>query len=219
METSLLEAVDFRYLLLENYKKFGINEKQLSVIFMVDHLLRQKNTLVTADLLALKMALPISEIDQILVELLNKNILEFDNSESQMKTTLEPLKKRLFREFQISVIKDHEAVSSTEFSTQIQNIYQIFEKEFGRTLSPLEFSRIREWVGFGYTDEVIVNALHEALSNNKKSIRSIDKILLKWATRDDVSKEGYSAVNEQWNKDIEKTIAIAQTKWVDEDDE
>lgn len=219
METSLLEAVDFRYLLLENYKKFGINEKQLSVIFMVDHLLRQKNTLVTADLLALKMALPISEIDQILVELLNKNILEFDNSESQMKTTLEPLKKRLFREFQISVIKDHETVSSTEFSTQIQNIYQIFEKEFGRTLSPLEFSRIREWVGFGYTDEVIVNALHEALSNNKKSIRSIDKILLKWATRDDVSKEGYSAVNEQWNKDIEKTIAIAQTKWVDEDDE
>ena len=83
----------------------------------------------------------------------------------------------------------------------------------------MEFSRIREWVGFGYTDEVIINALHEAMANNKKSIRSIDKILLKWATRDDVSKEGYSAVNEQWNKDIEKTIAIAQTKWVDEDDE
>ncbi len=219
MENSLLGAIDFHYLLLENYKKFGINEKQLSVIFMVDHLLQQKNTLVTADLLALKMSLPITEIDQLLVELLNKNILEFDNSESQMKTTLEPLKKRLFREFQVAVIKDHEAVNSNEFSAQIQNIYQVFEKEFGRTLSPLEFSRIREWVGFGYTDEIIINALHEAMANNKKSIRSIDKILLKWATRDDVSKEGYSAVNEQWNKDIEKTIAIAQTKWVDEDDE
>ncbi len=219
METSVLDAIDFRYLLIENYKKFGINEKQLAVIFFIDHLLRQKNTLVTTDLLALKMSLPVSEIDQILVELLNKNILEFDNAGSQMKTTLEPLKKRLYREFQISLIKDHEAVNSTEISGQIQNIYQVFEKEFGRTLSPLEFSRIREWVSVGYTDEVIINALHEAFANNKKSIRSIDKVLLKWATREDVSKEGYSALNEQWNKDIEKTIAIAQTKWVDEDDE
>jgi len=42
MENSLLGAIDFHYLLLENYKKFGINEKQLSVIFMVDHLLQQK---------------------------------------------------------------------------------------------------------------------------------------------------------------------------------
>lgn len=219
METSVLEAIDFRYLLLENYKKFGINEKQLSVIFMVDHLLRQKNTLVTADLLALKMSLAVTEIDQVLVELLNKNILEFDNSSSQMKTTLDPLKKRLYREFQIALVKDHDAVNSAELTEQIQNIYQVFEKEFGRTLSPLEFSRIREWVSFGYSDEIIINALHEAIANNKKSIRSIDKILLKWATREDVSKEGYSALNEQWNKDIEKTIAIAQTKWVDEDDE
>ncbi len=219
MENSVLDAIDFRYLLLENYKKFGINEKQLAVIFVIDHLLRQKNTLVTTDLLALKMSLPVSEIDQILVELLNKNILEFDNTGSQMKTTIEPLKKRLYREFQIALIKDHEALNSSEIAGQIQNIYQVFEKEFGRTLSPLEFSRIREWVSYGYTDEVIINALHEAFKNNKKSIRSIDKILLKWATREDVSKEGYSALNEQWNKDIEKTIAIAQTKWVDEDDE
>ena len=65
---------------------------------------------------------------------------------------------------------------------------------------------------------MIINALKEAVSKNKKSLRSIDKILLAWQTRDDMEKEGYSAVSEKWNKDIEETIKIAKTKWIDYDD-
>lgn len=212
-------AIDLGFLLLENYKKLGINEKQLAVILMVDHLLKQNNTLVTADLLAIRMSMPVEEIDATLVELLNKNIIEFDNSESDMKTTLNPLKRRLYREFQVTMAKEQQETTSKVYVEQLKNVYEIFEKELGRTLSPLEFSRIREWVSFGYSDETIISALKEAISQNKKSIRSIDKILLKWSTRDDVAKEGYSAINEQWDKNIDKTIAIAKTKWVDGDDD
>lgn len=219
MENNAMGAIDLRFLLLENYKKLGISEKQLAVIFMVHHLLKQNNNLVTADLLSLKMTMPVEEIDSILVELLNKNILEFDNSGSQMKTTLNPLKRRLYREFQMNVVKEQEETTSKDYADQLKNVYEVFEKELGRTLSPLEFSRIREWVSFGYSDEIIISALKEAISQNKKSIRAIDKLLLKWATRDDVAKEGYSALNEQWDKNIDKTIAIAKTKWVDDDDE
>jgi hypothetical protein len=50
-----IQAVDFRYILLDDYKKLGISEEELSVIMMVDHLLRRGNDLVTADLLSLKM--------------------------------------------------------------------------------------------------------------------------------------------------------------------
>jgi len=96
--------------------------------------------------------------------------------------------------------------------------YEVFEKELSRTLSPLEFSIINEWINFGYSDEMIINALKEAISKNKRSLRSVDKILLQWQTRDDMEKEGYSAVSEKWNKDIEQTIKIAKTKWVDDDE-
>ena len=52
---SSMVAVDFHYLLLEQYKKLGISESDLIVLLMVDHLILQGNDLVTADLLSLKM--------------------------------------------------------------------------------------------------------------------------------------------------------------------
>ncbi len=214
----MFDAVDIRYLLLDNYKKMGLSENQLATLLMIDHIIRQGTQLVTADLLVLKMALTNEQIDAILVELLAKDLLEYDNADNNMKTTLAPLRRKLYREFQLSIVKRSEENARAEFATSVSNIYALFEKEWGRTLSPLEFSRIREWISFGYTDQLIVDALNEATAQKKQSIRAIDKILLKRTTRSDVAKEGYSAVSEQWEKDIEKTIAIAQTKWLDDDE-
>jgi len=174
--------------------------------------------LVTADLLALKMTLPLEEIDGILVVLVNKNMLEYNNEGNSMKTTLDPLRKLLYRDFQINVIKRSEENARADFADQVSHVYATFEKEWARTLSPLEFERIRNWISYGYTDQMIIDALQEALASNKKSIRSIDKILLKRTVRSDREKEGYSAASEEWEKDIEKTIEIAQTKWLDDDD-
>ncbi len=207
------------YVLLENYKKLGITETELAVIFMIQHLLKQGNTLITQELLALKMTLSIQDIDQVLSHLLSKRLIEFESDNGEMKTTLKPLELRLYREFEVALLKRREESLEKGFDTQVQNIYGVFEKEFGRTLSPAEFQKIREWISLGYEEDVIIDALHEALDANKKSIRSIDKILLKKTARKDIQKEGYSAISEGWNKDIEKTIQIASEKWVNDDDE
>ena len=206
------------YVLLENYKKLGITETELAVIFMIQHLLKQGNTLITQELLALKMTLSIQDIDQVLSHLLSKRLIEFESDNGEMKTTLKPLELRLYREFEVALLKRREESLEKGFDTQVQNIYGVFEKEFGRTLSPAEFQKIREWISLGYEEDVIIDALHEALDANKKSIRSIDKILLKKTARKDIQKEGYSAISEGWNKDIEKTIQIASEKWVNDDD-
>ncbi len=60
MVTSL-PALDFRYLLLENYKKLGLSENEVIVLLMSDHFLKQKNPLITADLLSLKMGIPVKD--------------------------------------------------------------------------------------------------------------------------------------------------------------
>jgi DNA replication protein len=218
MDIISMEALDFRYLLIEHYKKIGLDENELSVILVIDHLLEQRNKFITADLLSLRMTLKPDVIDKILVRLITRNLLEYETTNKNIKTSLKPLRTKLYREFQLALAKEQEINSSAARNASLKNIYEVFEKELSRTLSPLEFSIINELINFGYSDEMIINALKEAISKNKRSLRSVDKILLQWQTRDDMEKEGYSAVSEKWNKDIEQTIKIAKTKWVDDDE-
>ena len=59
-------------------------------------------------------------------------------------------------------------------------IYDIFEKEFGRTLSPIEYEIINAWQDSNINEETIVLALKEAVYNGVTNLRYIDKILLSW---------------------------------------
>lgn len=60
------------------------------------------------------------------------------------------------------------------------SIYSVFESEFARTLSPIEFELIGGWLEQGITEELIVLALKEAVYNGVSSLRYIDKILYDW---------------------------------------
>ncbi len=211
-----MEALDFRYLLLEYYKKLRLSENELAVILMIDHLLEQKNVLITPDLLSIRMNLKINEIDKIMVSLIDKGFLDYDFSK-KVKVSLKPLKKELYKYFQNSLVKEHENSFNENKAAFLKNIYDVFEKELSRSLSPLEISLIGEWVDQGYTDETIINALKEALSKGKKSLKSVDKILLQWQARDDLEKNGYTTISEKWDKNMDETLKIIKTKWVDND--
>ena len=215
MSVTQMEALDFRYLLLEYYRKLKLNEDELSVLLMIDHLLGQKNTLITPDLLSLKMSLSAKELDKIFVSLIERGYLLFDTGKN-IKVSLKPLKKKLYEVFEESLAKEHENKVSEEKSKVLQNIYQVFEKKLLRPLSPLEISLIGEWVDHGYSDDRIIEAFRTALSKGKKSLKSVDKILLQWQARDDIAKSGNTAIKEDWNEDIEKTMEIIKTKWLDD---
>ena len=213
------EAIDFRFLLLENYKKLKISENQLAIILMIDHLVAQGNPFITADLLSLKMSLDIKEIDNLLADLLTRGFVEYATVNNKTVTSLNPLKEKIYREFQSSISKENEAKGNAKINEAVNNIFATFEQELGRQLSPLEISRIREWVALGYSDEIIINALKEALNQGKKSLRSVDKILLSWAKREELESEGKTAIEDDWTKNLEETIRIAKTTWLDDDDE
>ena len=213
------EAIDFRFLLLENYKKMKISENQLAVIFMIDHLVSQGNPFINSDLLSLKMSLDNKEIDNLIADLLTRGLLEYVTINKKTVTSLNPLKEKLYREFQMSISKENESKSNYKIKEELNNIFQTFEQELGRSLSPLEVSRIREWVALGYSDETIINALKEALNQGKKSLRSVDKILLSWAKRDELENEGKTAITNEWSKNLEETIRIAKTPWLDDDED
>ena len=213
------EAIDFRFLLLENYKKLKLNEEELAVIFMLDHLINSGNPFVTADLLSLKMTLDVKRIDVILAGLLTRGFIEYVSKGKKTITSLDPLKEKLFREFQMASSFEQESKKSQKVNEMLTNIYSEFEKLLGRPLSQVEFSRIREWISYGYSDEMIINALKEALSKGKKTLRAVDKILLSWVEREDLETEGHTPINKEWDKNLEETIQIAKTPWLDDFDD
>ena len=63
-----------------------------------------------------------------------------------------------------------------------QNLFSVFEQEFGRPLSPMECERISSWLDHDqYSDELIRFALREAVFAGKLHFTYIDRILLEWS--------------------------------------
>ena len=213
----ITEAIDFRYLLIENYRKLKLNENEVATIFVIDHLISQGNPFVTSDLLSLKMTLDVKEIDKILAKLITKGMFEYKTVGKNTVATLEPLKQKLYREFQLFLSKEEEEKTSTRIKEELDNVYANYEKLLGRPLSPVEISKIHEWISYGYSDKTIIDALKEALSKNKKTLRSVDKILLSWSQRDDLQAEGHTPLSEEWDKNLEETIRIAKIPWIKKD--
>jgi DnaD/phage-associated family protein len=210
---AMVEAVDLRYLLLEHYKQLGFQEKHVMVILMMDQLTKQDNRLVTAELLSLKMAMPLEEIDQVMVDLLQRQLIEFVTIDGKTQTSLKPVKQLLYKRFQQQVIHQTQEVNMTEQTS----LFQIIEKSLARTLSPLEISRIQDWLNFGYTPEQIQSALDEAIKKQTKSIRYMDKILQKMATKENFAQEGVGLLNKDHRR-IYDTLADISKKLDDDPD-
>ena len=132
-----MSAVDFRYVLLDSYKKMGINEEELAVILSIDHLLEQGNSLVTADNLAMKMTFKTDKIDQLMVSLVNKGFLVYDTSSGKMRTSLELLKDKVYTVFQKSLERDQANLMSEERTERLSKLVAFFEDKLARSLSPL----------------------------------------------------------------------------------
>ena len=73
-------------------------------------------------------------------------------------------------------------------------VYEMIEKEFGRTLSPMEYEIIKEWLNNNISEELIKEALKEATYSGVSNLRYIDKILYEWGklgikTKEDIIKK------------------------------
>lgn len=74
------------------------------------------------------------------------------------------------------------AVPGDKESEDGRSLFSIFEKEFGRPLSPMECESISGWVDEDrYPEELILLALKESVFAGKVHFRYIDRILLEWA--------------------------------------
>lgn len=98
------------------------------------------------------------------------------------------------------------------------DIYNIFEKEFGRPISSMEYEIINAWLDKNFSEELILGALKEAIYNGVTNLRYIDKILYEWQrkgfkTMNDVEKHMTNRIK---NKEAESSNDLFDYNWLDE---
>jgi len=108
-------------------------------------------------------------------------------------------------------------------NSENSNIFEIIEKEFGRTLSPMEYEIIKAWLDGGFSEELIKEAIKEATMNNVSNLRYIDKILFEWnkagvKNSGDVEKNRKKIIESREKHDENIDMDIIDYNWFDDDE-
>lgn len=172
------KALDFEYLLLEFYKTLNIQEREVITILMIEHLLKQGNDFITSDLLALKMKYDIKEIDASLSILFTKGYLEYKEVNNELHTSLDSLKKSLFKTFEKTIFTEEEISKNEIIEEKRKIIFDAFMTSFNRNLSPIEISRIDSWIEQDVDQTIILDALKDASNREKLSVMYIDRLIV-----------------------------------------
>lgn len=192
------------YVLLENYKSLQLSDGEMMLIIHLHSFAGEGNLFPSPEQLQERMTCSENEISEMLNQLHKKQFIDIISSVDQEgmreeSYSLEPLWEKMITFLSSSTAQE---VSSSEVATsqdaypswpsdlnqtgndiqQLEGqIFQRFEQEFGRVLSPIECETISLWLDDDrYQPHLIFLALREAVISSKLSLRYIDRILFEW---------------------------------------
>lgn len=74
-------------------------------------------------------------------------------------------------------------INNDEGIEEKKSIYDIIQEEFGKPISPIESEILDAWIESGVSEELILEAVKEAVLNGVANFRYIDKILYEWGKK------------------------------------
>ena len=173
-------------ILLMNYKKLKLNEAELIIlIFLINN--NEYNPKLISDTMDIKMPL-LLEMIALLEE---KGVLKIELkkvNDIQMEVcNLDSLYEKL----DLLIMENKEDEKNT--------IYDVFETELGRTLSPIEYELVSEWLN-NNSEEILKLALKEATYNGVSNFRYIDRIIHEWNKKGIKTREDVIRNNEEFKR-------------------
>lgn len=194
--------------LFKNYKRLEITPEEFLVLIYLINI----NGKISYNPKALCLELGLEELN--LMEIVNsleeKKIIQVLVEKNESGIMEEVISLDLFYNKLLMIL-----ASSENKIPENTSIFETFESEFGRTLSPMEYEYIKAWMEDGFSDEILKEALKEAIYNGVPKLRYIDSIIYEWR------KKGYKSVS-----DIKKSPRKRKEKkevydwnWLDGTDE
>ncbi len=179
------------------YKSIGMSEEELvTVMLLMAYGQKKGNFYPDLTEMAQMMYVEKAKIQSLIASLMEKECLTIEREfslEEQVAYpvfSFDPLFKKL---------GDHLAKIESEARAQHQetmqknilkkqktadkpnDIYSIFEEEFGRCLSNMEIAYLTEWLqGDQFSEQLVLEALRSSVSRDKVGFRYIDAILRDW---------------------------------------
>lgn len=158
--------VNHRDWILDNLHLLSLSANETIIVLLIDFM-NEHNLKITMEDLAKRANLANGEVDKIISLLCAKQYLEIRANSAEVKFKLDGL-------FDTDTARDEKILDSPLFDS--------FETEFGRPLSPKEMEKISEW-NRSTDRKMILYALREASAYQKLSFPYIDKILQEWKTK------------------------------------
>ncbi len=189
------------YVLFSNYKKLNITDTELIILI---YLLNMDNLTYNPKEISNVLNIKMNDVLEIINNLVEKGIISLNvvkvNKISSEVINLDLLYEKLAF---VVIKKDKEEVKSN-------NLYDAFEQELGRGLTPIEFEIINGWLDIDYTEELIICALKEAIYNGISNFRYIDRILFEWSKKGIKTKEDVEKNKREFKKSKNNNIDIIE---------
>lgn len=198
-------------LLLLNYKELNLKDNEFILIIYLLNEIDVFNPKKISD--DMKMSMP--EVLELVSSLEEKGFLSI--SVRKVNNIREDYIdfKNLYSKLSFLIINENVVITEEKK----ENLFDCFEKEFARTLSPVEYELINGWKEIGYSEEIIILALKEAVFNGVSNLRYIDKILYDWKKKGLTTKEDVEKNKREFkSKKVEKKELI-DYDWLNDNDE
>ena len=159
---------------LKQYKKLKVSLEEF--VFLIYLYQLGDKSLFNPTKYALDLAIDSARVMEFIDTLVNKKLIQVEvikNDKGLMEEVI--LLDGFYRKLSLLLVEENNEQGHCQ-----SNIFEVVEKEFGRTLSPIEYEIIKAWLDNDMSEELIKEALKEATFNGVSNLRYIDKILYEW---------------------------------------
>ena len=196
-------------ILFKNYKKLNITEEELVILIYIINL--GNNIVYNPSIFVEDLNIDKYKVMELLTNLTEKNIINIKVEKKEKKVSEEYIYlDNLYNKLYNFIIEEKE-----DKSINNDTLYSLFETELGRTISPMECEIIKEWQN-NYQEELIKEALKEAIYNNARSLKYIDRILYTWKTKGITNKEGILKDKKNYRKQV-VAANVFDYNWLEEE--
>lgn len=108
--------------------------------------------------------------------------------------------------------------NSNDTDNNSKTIFELIEREFGRVLSPMEYEIIKAWTENNISNELIEEAVKEAIFNGVTNLRYIDKILYEWQKKGIKNKHDVEENRQRFKKEKLEKMEVFEYNWLEDDE-
>lgn len=157
------QCVDWKKLLILKSKSLNITDQECYILLIIITMKDIQMKPINPQTISKLCSLSLKKIDQTLLSLLDKHMIKRNRGQLDIS----PLYHLLLKQKQT---QEKEV-----------NLISIFENTFARSLNQMELEIINSFKSSGYDDQMIIDALNEAVKSNALNFRYIEKVLDNWS--------------------------------------